>query len=189
MTHFDGHEAIWVFGYGSLIWKAGFPYLERRPALVHDMSRRFWQGSHDHRGTPQAPGRVVTLIDEPGAQCLGMAYRIAPQTLAPLDLREKNGYLRRVVTLHFVDTDGSPAGSREQTAEGLVYIAAADNPAYLGDASLTRIAAQIAEAHGPSGPNSDYLLHLDQALRDLGGPDEHVTLLARELRERMPDPG
>ncbi len=72
-----------------------------------------------------------------------MAYRITPETLGPLDVREKNGYLREVITLHFADSD---------TAQGLVYIATEDNAAYLGDAPTAEIARQIAEARGPSGP-------------------------------------
>ena len=75
---FDGHADIWLFGYGSLIWKADFDYLERRPAAITGWARRFWQGSHDHRGTPEAPGRVATLIRAEGAVCHGMAYRITP---------------------------------------------------------------------------------------------------------------
>ncbi|MGC3873749.1 gamma-glutamylcyclotransferase [Halomonas sp. GXIMD04776] len=175
MTHFDGFDAIWLFGYGSLIWKAGFPYLERRPAYIHGWVRRFWQGSHDHRGTPDAPGRVATLIRKPGAICHGMAYRITPETLGPLDVREKNGYLRLITELHFCnDRDG-------EQAEGLVYIATEDNAAFLGDAPYHRIAQQIAGAQGPSGPNRDYLLNLATALRELGVDDPHVFELERLL--------
>ncbi|QTF93699.1 gamma-glutamylcyclotransferase [Halomonas sp. BM-2019] len=172
MTHFDGQAAIWLFGYGSLIWKVDFSWLERRPAAIHGWSRRFWQGSHDHRGTPEAPGRVATLVREPGAVCHGMAYRITPEVLAPLDVREKNGYLREVVALHFADGE---------TAEGLVYLAGEENAAFLGDAPLDAIAEQIARAHGPSGPNRDYLLNLAEALRALEVDDPHVFALARRL--------
>ena len=56
MNKFDGHAQVWLFGYGSLIYKADFPYIERRPASIEGWTRRFWQGSHEHRGTPMAPG-------------------------------------------------------------------------------------------------------------------------------------
>lgn len=170
---FEDEQAIWLFGYGSLIWKAEFAFHERRPAYIKGWARRFWQGSHDHRGTPDAPGRVVTLVEAPEATCQGMAYRIDADMLGPLDVREKNGYLRERVVLHFAD------GSH---AEGLIYLATPDNAAFLGDAPLDDMARQIATAHGPSGPNRDYLLHLDAALEDLGAEDNHVATLAERVR-------
>ncbi|MDP3534366.1 MAG: gamma-glutamylcyclotransferase [Halomonas sp.] len=180
---FDGHEDIWLFGYGSLIWKADFEYLERRPAYITGWARRFWQGSHDHRGTPEAPGRVATLIRAQGALCHGMAYRITPDVLAPLDVREKNGYLREKVPLTFLGERGEAQKSKTQT-EGLIYLATEDNPAFLGDAPLEDIAHQIAHAHGPSGSNKAYLLNLAQALRDLCIDDEHVFSLADRMHKR-----
>ncbi|RUR31972.1 gamma-glutamylcyclotransferase [Vreelandella andesensis] len=178
---FDGHTDIWLFGYGSLIWKADFAYLERQPAYITGWARRFWQGSHDHRGTPDAPGRVATLIRAPGAVCHGMAYRITPEVLAPLDVREKNGYLREKVTLTFL-TARDDAQTEKATTEGLIYLAAEDNPAFLGDAPLNDIAHQIAHSHGPSGSNKAYLLNLAQALRELGTDDAHVFAIEEQLQ-------
>lgn len=172
MDKFDGHHSVWLFGYGSLIYKADFPFIERRAASIRDWTRRFWQGSHDHRGTESAPGRVVTLMPEPGAVCDGMAYLITPQTFAHLDYREKNGYLRLATDITF--DDGT-------SAEGLVYIATEDNAAFLGPASEYDIAVHIAGAHGPSGANRDYLLQLAQALRDMGRNDAHVFTIERHL--------
>lgn len=172
MTRFDGHEAVWLFGYGSLIYKTDFPFLERRPARLRGWTRRFWQGSHDHRGTPDAPGRVVTLVPRESAICAGVAYRITPAIFAPLDHREKNGYLRLATALTLDDG---------RDVEGVVYIATADNAAFLGPASKQAIARQIAASHGPSGPNRDYLLHLADALRELGADDPHVFAIEREL--------
>ncbi|MBZ9558805.1 MULTISPECIES: gamma-glutamylcyclotransferase [unclassified Modicisalibacter] len=173
MTHFDAHEDFWLFGYGSLIWKADFAYLERCPAHIVGWTRRFWQASHDHRGTPQAPGRVATLVESPGEHCHGMAYRITPETLAPLDHREKNGYRRVVTELHL--DDGT-------THEGLVYIASEDNAAFAGPAPEPEIARLIDTARGPSGANREYLLKLAAALRDMGHEDAHVFALESLLR-------
>lgn len=172
MRHFDSHASVWLFGYGSIIFKADFPFIERRPAHIDGWARRFWQGSHDHRGTPEAPGRVVTLVPQDGAVCAGMAYLITPEVFAHLDHREKNGYLRLVTEIHF--------GAGEK-AEGLIYIASGENAAFAGPASEEEIARQIARACGPSGRNSEYLLLLAQALRELGTVDPHVFEIERHL--------
>jgi cation transport regulator ChaC len=177
MDRFDTHASVWLFGYGSLIFKADFPFLERRPAHIAGWTRRFWQGSHDHRGTETAPGRVVTLAPEAGASCHGMAYLVTPEEFAHLDYREKNGYLRLATDIRF--EDGS-------SAEGLVYIATHENAAWLGPASEREIARQIAQAEGPSGPNSEYLLELAKALRELGKFDEHVFTIERHLAAFLP---
>ncbi|MES2016482.1 MAG: gamma-glutamylcyclotransferase [Pseudomonadota bacterium] len=174
MDKFDGHHSVWLFGYGSLIFKADFPFIERRPASISGWTRRFWQGSHDHRGTETAPGRVATLVPQHGALCHGMAYLITPDVFAHLDHREKNGYLRLATEIHFDDG---------RSEEGLVYIATEENAAFLGAASEQDIARQIASAHGPSGPNRDYLIALAQALRDMDKHDEHVFEIERFLRD------
>jgi glutathione-specific gamma-glutamylcyclotransferase len=170
---FSGVESVWLFGYGSLIYKVDFPYLERRPARIHGWSRRFWQGSHDHRGTLRQPGRVATLVPEAGAVCVGMAYRVMPETFELLDFREKNGYLRSKATLHFADG---------QAVDGLVYIATIDNAAWLGPADDVAIARHIVGSAGPSGSNADYVFDLAAALRELGADDRHVFAVETHLR-------
>ncbi len=114
-----------MFGYGSLIWRPDFPFADRRKARITGWTRRFWQGSHDHRGTPDAPGRVVTLIPEPGAFCDGVAYLIDHDVFDHLDHREKNGYERNDVELQFDDA----------RSNGVVYIAHRGNHAFLGPAT------------------------------------------------------
>lgn len=175
-TPLDHLDDVWLFGYGSLLYKVDFPYLECQPASIRGWARRFWQGSHDHRGTPEAPGRVVTLIEEPSAVCHGLAYRVTPDTFAHLDVREKNGYLRFFTPLRF---------HNGQQVEGLVYVASEANAAFLGPASLTDMARHIAFSHGPSGANADYLLQLDDALAELGAPDAHVAELAIQVRQLL----
>ncbi len=170
----------WVFGYGSLIWRVDFPYHERRRADVRGWARRFWQGSHDHRGTPDAPGRVVTLVEETGAVCVGAAYRVDAAVLAHLDEREKNGYERVPVTMRLSATKGALAAG--DTVDGVTYIASPGNFAFLGPRDIDAMVAQIARSHGPSGSNRDYLFRLAAALADLGCQDSHVEALIERFR-------
>ncbi|KGE02783.1 gamma-glutamylcyclotransferase [Pseudohaliea rubra] len=166
-------EPAWVFGYGSLIYKVDFPFLDRRNARIDGWERRFWQGSHDHRGTPEAPGRVVTLIKAPGVRCRGVAYLVEPEVFDHLDYREKNGYARHRVPIVLDD--------RAAPVVGFLYVATEDNPAFLGPAPLEELAAHIAGAAGPSGSNGDYLLQLAEALHALESYDDHVHPLAERV--------
>lgn len=169
----------WVFGYGSLIWRPDFPYLDARRAHIEGWTRRFWQGCPDHRGVETDPGRTVTLAEAPGENCYGRAFLIEPNVFDHLDDREKNGYERYRVDIHFNDT----------SMPGIVYIAATTNPAFLGDASIDEMAEQINRCVGRSGTNVEYLLELAQALRDLNVSDPHVfeletRVLAYRTNER-----
>ena len=171
-------DPTWVFGYGSLIWRPDFPYLDTRPAYITGWTRRFWQGSHDHRGVETDPGRTVTLIEAPGERCYGRAFLIEPSVFEHLDYRERNGYERYTLDICF----------DEEHIPGVVYIAATTNRAFLGDAPLEEIAAQINRCVGRSGTNVEYLFELASALRHLNISDPHVfeleTLVLATQNER-----
>lgn len=172
-------EPLWIFGYGSLVWRPGFAHTERRCGYVRGVARRFWQGSTDHRGVPGAPGRVVTLVSAGAHEhCWGTVYRVEPgreqEVLEGLDFREQGGYERRRVEVGLTDRGSIP--------RVLVYLATPDNPNWLGDAPLPEIAEQVRRSIGPSGPNVEYVLRLADALAAMGARDEHVEALARMLR-------
>ena len=162
-------DEVWIFGYGSLIWRVDFPFTDRQAACIKGFSRRFWQGSTDHRGVPGKPGRVVTLIESPGDICWGHAYRIDPakadRVLTALDYREKGGYQRLSIEAHFED------GSR---TAALTWLATRDNPNYLGEAPVAEIARQVLDSRGPSGHNVEYVQRLHQSLQAMNRVDPHV---------------
>lgn len=169
---------MWIFAYGSLIFRPSFVYEERRRAFLPGWARRFWQGSPDHRGVPGAPGRVVTLVPAPEETCGGCAYRIAAEgaeaTVAALDQREQAGFERLLRPV--LDTSGGNV-----FAEALVYVASAENPHYLGPLEERAIAAWVRQSEGPSGPNVDYVRHLHDALARLEIRDAHIEEIMRWL--------
>ena len=169
---------MWVFGYGSLVWRPALPFCERAVGFIEGWVRRFWQGSMDHRGVPEAPGRVVTLVPEAGAECWGIGYRVPQgrrsEVLETLDHREKGGYERHFVEVHL--------RGRDESVKGLIYIATPENPNYLGPAPLREIVSQVRRSHGPSGSNVEYVQKLAAALREIDISDDHVFELEAALR-------
>jgi len=172
------NDDVWVFGYGSLIWRPGFEYLERRVGFINGWARRFYQGSTDHRGVPAAPGRVVTLIDLSDEECWGVAYRLCEQTYHEvfdyLDEREQGGFDRFEVDVHAGVGDAADIKAH-------MYVADKHNDNYLGSASLENMALQIYQSHGPSGSNVEYLMRLAESLRQMNVDDEHVFALERHV--------
>mmetsp|Transcript_6239 Transcript_6239/g.18827 ORF Transcript_6239/g.18827 Transcript_6239/m.18827 type:complete len:205 (-) Transcript_6239:565-1179(-) len=192
-------DDVWVFGYGSLIWNPDLPHVDRVDGILHGWKRRFWQGSTDHRGTQEAPGRVVTLVnkeqcdeagitDEEGRwSVFGSAYKLPEDQkkdiLEKLDHREKDGYERCIVKIHDWKNP-----TKVVLDKALIYIAVAGNPSWQGsgnDNNLDVIAAQIAACTGDSGPNSEYLFKLAECLRYREIEDPHVQELEKRVKAIM----
>ncbi|GMR56863.1 hypothetical protein PMAYCL1PPCAC_27058, partial [Pristionchus mayeri] len=173
---------MWIFGYGSLLWYTDFEYQEVRGGHVGGYVRRFWQLSPDHRGTPEAPGRTVTLVASPKGACWGLAYKVPEEhekaTIAYLDHREKAGYTCEKKL--FAPDDGSPPFNVH------VYISASeDNEFHAGPSEDEEIARTILIRHGPSGPNMEYALKLALVLRSHSphSDDDHVYSIERRILE------
>jgi cation transport protein ChaC len=169
--------ALWVFGYGSLMWHPGFPHEVVEPALLSGWHRAFCVHSAGHRGTPEWPGLVVALA--PGGECRGLAFRIAEQhkaaTLAYLWQREMalaDGYLPQPVALTLAD------GS---SLDALTFVADPAHEAYAGTLSLEAAACRIATARGARGSNRDYLNRTLDHLDQLGIADPGLSALGRAV--------
>lgn len=177
---------MWIFGYGSLIWRPDMAYDERHPAYLRGWQRAFAQASPDHRGTPEAPGRVVTLHQQPDKGCWGMVYRIPLEEREPilesLDFREKAGYEHHWLSLTLADTEGNLL---DQTVKALVYVASPTNENYIGVGSFDEMARHIISSHGPSGANVEYALELAKSLRQMKVQDEHVFQLEAQILAQL----
>lgn len=159
-----GKTSLWIFGYGSLVWKPDFHYKRSKVGYIKGFKRRFWHGDNFHRGNDELPGRVVTLLEDDDACTWGVAFQVTgtqvEESLKYLNVREAvcGGYVTKVV-------DFVPEGENQGTVQALVYIATPDNPLYLGPASPEVIGAQIAVSQGKTGHNLEYLLRLAQFMR------------------------
>src|SRR5215813_15409220 len=124
---------LWVFGYGSLMWRPGFEYLEKVPARLIGEHRALCVYSFDHRGTPERPGLVLGL--DRGGACRGIAYRVAASaraaTIAYLREREQVTMIYRECTRR-VWLKGEP----ERSVSALCYMVDRSHPQYAGRLSL-----------------------------------------------------
>ncbi|EPY30368.1 cation transport protein ChaC [Strigomonas culicis] len=198
LPSFEDHTFL-IFGYGSILWKQNFDYVQAYPCYIKGYDRVFYQGTCEHRGTPGAPGRVVTLLPSADAEqrVYGMAYElpadpaVLTQILGDLDVREQEGYDRVSVDLFEMGEGEVPLPLGQETGKKVVtlcYIATEGNSDYLGAASVDDMAAHILRCAGPSGTNREYLFRLAECLRAIGAVDEHVFAIdaaaKRQLREQ-----
>lgn len=171
-------QPVWIFGYGSLMWRPDFPFSRSAPARLDGWHRAFCIRSEHWRGTPERPGCVLGLA--PGGACIGRAFAIdaalEPQILEALDARENvRGYLyeRRKLPITLLES-----GAR---VEAWTYLARADDPRFERDLARAEILKRLASAHGVGGSNFDYLRETVVHLRELGIVEPELESLLREL--------
>lgn len=177
-----GDEAgFWVFGYGSLIWNPGFDFAERQRATLSGYRRAFCMSSIRYRGTPERPGLVLALDRDAAADCAGVAYRVeghgAARTLAYLRERELISYAYEETRLPLRLETG-------RRVEAVCFVVKRGHPQYAGELTLEEQAEVIATAHGPNGPNAEYLMKTVAGLEALGLPDAELLRLAEMVRAR-----
>ena len=165
----------WVFGYGSLMWRPEFPFVERWRARLAGLARAFCIYSVHHRGTPERPGLVLGLA--PGTGVRGVAYRVAEA-----DWAQTYAYLldREQPTETYVEAAALAALDDGRTVRVLVFLSDPAHPQWAGALDAERQAALIAGATGLSGRNVDYLRDLVAHLAAAGERDAGMeALLAR----------
>jgi cation transport protein ChaC len=170
---------LWVFGYGSLMWRPGFPFAERIAATLAGRRRAFCIYSVHHRGTYARPGLVLGLA--PGGSVRGMAYRIAPTDWAGV-----YAYLleREQPTETYVEARRFVRLADGRRADALVFLSDVHHPQWAGALSLERQAELIAGATGLSGRNVDYLRDLVGHLREEGVRDHGMEVLLGLVERR-----
>ena len=160
---------LWVFGYGSLMWRPDFPFVERAAARLDGYHRCFCITSTHHRGSANRPGLVLGL--DRGGTCHGVAFRIAAT-----EARAVHGLLRRRELISGVYREAFPTvqvrdqrpGSDPRHVEALAYIVERAHPSYAGALTLSQQARMIRGARGISGDNLDYLVNTVSHLRAAG---------------------
>jgi cation transport protein ChaC len=170
----------WVFGYGSLMWRPGFAFVERRAAVLHGRRRAFCIYSVHHRGTPERKGLVLGLA--PGGSVRGAAYRVGetdwPSVYKYLREREQP-------TETYFEASASVRLDNGRTAPALIFLSDTRHAQWAGDLTLEAQADLIAGASGLSGRNIDYLRDLVAHLRQDGVRDQAMErlLMLVEARE------
>jgi len=174
----DGGD-LWVFGYGSLMWRPGFAYLERVPARLIGLHRALCVYSFVHRGTPERPGLVLGL--DRGGMCRGIAYRVAAnKRAATID------YLRRreqvttvyIETMRWIELEEHA----RRRVPALCFVVDRSHVQYAGRLTLAERLHHVRQGHGQSGANRDYVLETVRALEALGYRETELHLLAQELQ-------
>jgi cation transport protein ChaC len=168
-----------VFGYGSLMWRPGFEYVEKVPARLIGEHRALCVYSFDHRGTPEKPGLVLGL--DRGGACRGIAFRVAPDlrdaTIDYLRAREQTTHVYREVK-RSVWLNGS-----QQRVSALTYVADRSHVQYAGRLPLDEQLRIVRQGHGRSGNNRDYVLATVKAIEAEGFRDEQLHRLAMMLHD------
>jgi glutathione-specific gamma-glutamylcyclotransferase len=170
---------LWVFGYGSLMWRPGFPFEAQAPGLLKGAHRALCVYSVLHRGTHNQPGLVLGL--DRGGACRGVAFRVTPgaedETIAYLREREQvtDVYVEAYRNVRLVDGSG-------RTVKALTYLADPTHPQYAGRLSLDEQHRIVRMCRGQAGANIEYVLNTVRHLEDEGVHDAVLAKLAARLR-------
>src|SRR5262245_2331256 len=181
LAHPRVQRPVWVFGYGSLIWKTGFPIAERRVGTLYGYHRQFCLLIKRFRGSPEVPGLMLGL--ERGGACRGVVYRLAER-----DAEEalKIVWAREILTAAYV-----PHWADVQTSAGTVraiaFVINRAHERYTGRLTDEAVADALARACGHIGSCAEYLLETVTHLEELGIRDGRLWRLQEMVAARLSD--
>ena len=179
----SSHEDLWVFGYGSLMWRPGFEFIEQVPARLIGEHRALCVYSFDHRGTPEKPGLVLGL--DRGGACRGIAFRVAAtqrdEVINYLRGREQTTHVYREV-MRSVWLENEARGR----VSALAYVVDRGHVQYAGRLSLHEQLRYVRQGHGRSGNNRDYVLETVRSIEAQGFRDTQLHQLALMLHDEAP---
>ncbi len=171
----ESREEFWVFAYGSLMWRPGFPHLQTETALLRGYHRAFCIYSHHYRGTPENPGLVLGLAR--GGSCRGLAMRVADDSVdtvvAYLHERELVSYAYKPKIL--------PVALPQGEARAYCFVADPTHSQYAGNLGIERSAEIIMNAQGCAGLNRDYLINTVRRLEQEGFSDKRLHALLQRV--------
>jgi glutathione-specific gamma-glutamylcyclotransferase len=174
---------LWVFGYGSLMWRPGFEFIEQVPARLIGEHRALCVYSFDHRGTPEKPGLVLGL--DRGGACRGVAFRVAAaqrnHTVDYLRSREQT-----TSVYHEVMRSVWLENEARQRVSALAYVVDRGHVQYAGRLSLSEQLRYVQQGHGRSGNNRDYVLATVKSIEKQGFRDKQLHQLALMLHSDTP---
>lgn len=170
--------ALWVFGYGSLLWNPGFTPVQAVKSCLSDYHRSFCMLSIHHRGSEEEPGLVLALDAAPGGRCTGMAFQVAPdeEETVLAELRE-----RELISSAYVEEHVDLTTDAGETIRALAYVVDPDHVQYC-QFSLEKQAQMIATAVGGRGPNTEYLFNTAAHLTQLDIRDDDMSWLVDRVR-------
>jgi cation transport protein ChaC len=182
-TSTPAHEDLWVFGYGSLMWRPGFTFIEQVPARLIGEHRALCVYSFDHRGTPEKPGLVLGL--DRGGACRGIAFRVAAtqrdEVINYLRGREQTTHVyREVMRSVWLENE-----ARERVS-ALTYVVDRGHVQYAGRLSPQEQLRYVRQGHGRSGNNRDYVLETVRSIEAQGFRDAQLHQLALMLHGEGP---
>ncbi|MCP4319666.1 MAG: gamma-glutamylcyclotransferase [Hyphomicrobiales bacterium] len=169
-------DDFWVFGYGSLMWRPGFDFLEAEKGRLFGYRRALCIYSYVHRGTPEKPGLVLGL--DRGGSCTGIVFKISgknhDQVMSELRERElvTNVYLERRSPVHLSD------GRR---IRAVCYVADQQHQQFAGHLSAIDAAQRVSVSEGRSGHNLDYVSSTVDHLKEMNIRDHWLEDVANMM--------